>query len=224
MQQSLAKTVDRDIRVALREFVRHEHADVPDTVFLEEFALYAGETRADLATLNGSFHGYEIKSARDTLERLPRQVDAYNAVFERATLVGAECHLAEARPVVPTWWGIIRARSTEAGISLTRLRQSRPNPAPKPQAVAALLWKQEALEILTFLGLATGMRSKPMADLIEQLAAAVTPERLSELVRQAIRARGDWRAAARQKLCGGTFLRHANWWRFRRTPYGNRHR
>lgn len=222
MRESHAKTGDKDIRVALRQFVRHEHAGVSDTLFLEEFALYGGETRADLAALNGVLHGYEIKSDLDTLDRLPRQVDAYNAVFERATLVGAECHLMEVYPIIPPWWGIIRARSTQAGILLTRLRQSRPNPAPKPQAIAALLWRQEALDILTLLGLATGMRSKPMADLIEQLAGAVTPERLSELVRQALRARGDWRVAARQKLCGGTFLRHANWWRFRRTPYGNR--
>ena len=70
-------TNDRDIRDALRPFVRREYSGTSDDLlFLEEFALYGGETRADLAALNGVSHGYEIKSSRDTLHRLARQVDA----------------------------------------------------------------------------------------------------------------------------------------------------
>jgi hypothetical protein len=48
---------------------------------LDEFGLEHGEVRVDVAVINGELHGYEIKSERDTLERLPRQVKAYSAVL-----------------------------------------------------------------------------------------------------------------------------------------------
>jgi hypothetical protein len=215
---------DKQIRASLLEFVRHQYASVPDTLFFEEFALHGGESRADLAALNGVLHGYEIKSSCDTLERLPKQVNAYCSVFERATLVGAACHLKQARSVVPAWWGIIEARGTESGVQLSQVRRPRPNPAPNPAAVAGLLWRQEALEILSLLGLDAGVRSKPMYDLIDRLAATVEPGRLSELVRQALRARGDWRVAARRKQCGDKSQQPASWWDSRRTLYGNKPR
>lgn len=215
-------TNDRDIRDALRSFVRREYSDTSDLLLLEEFALYGGETRADLAVLNGVSHGYEIKSSRDTLHRLSRQVDAYNAVFERATLVSAERHIAKARLVIPTWWGIVKAESPGNGVSLIRLRQPRLNPAPERQAIAALLWRPEALRLLSQLGLDGEMRSKPMSVLIERLAESISTERLSELVRQALRARGDWQVAARRKRYDGTSLRRASWWRSRYAPCASR--
>src|SRR5271154_5741007 len=69
-------TNDAAIRDLLIPFVRDEYT-APDTIILEEFALYGGINRADIAVLNGVSHGYEIKSDRDTLIRLPQQVQAY---------------------------------------------------------------------------------------------------------------------------------------------------
>jgi len=82
-------TNDAQIRELLLPFVRIEHANTSPALLIEEFAIYGGSNRADLAALNGISHGYEIKSDRDTLSRLPDQVSAYGAVFERATLVSA---------------------------------------------------------------------------------------------------------------------------------------
>lgn len=84
------ETKDAEIRTVLRDFVRSEHESAPQAVFLEEFALQGGMIRADIASLNGVSHGYEIKSAGDTLARLPAQVTAYSAVFDKATLVGGK--------------------------------------------------------------------------------------------------------------------------------------
>jgi len=204
-------TNDRHIRGVLLDFAKHEQPNPSHTLFVQEFALYGGEIRADLAAINGVLHGYEIKSSRDNLKRLSSQVEAYNAVFERATLVSAEGHLSSALSVIPGWWGVIRASRTIKGdVILRRLRPSLSNPAPKPTAIASLLWRPEALQILFVLGLDSGVRSKPMFYLIERLAASVSATHLSMLVRQAIRARGDWLAAARRKQCGGMFQQPAN--------------
>lgn len=222
MEALLAKeTKELDIRKELRNFAFQEQLS-PDSVFLEEFALYGGGIRADVAVLNAVSHGYEIKSGRDTLGRLPRQVEAYNDVFEFATLVAAECHLAKASTLIPEWWGIVSVTSSSAGLCLTRVRPALLNPAPDPRAIAALLWRPEALQILSSYGLDAGLRSKPMFDLIERLVQALSPDLLSRLVRQTLRARGDWRAAARRKRCDDRFRQHANWWRCRRAPYASR--
>ena len=209
-------TNEQDVRIALRAFAKNEHSSEADTLFLEEFALYGGEIRADLAALNGVSHGYEIKSGRDTLQRLPRQVIAYGDVFEYATLVAPQCHLTDARCLIPTWWGIVKVEGDQSGILLRRLRQARPNPAPKSAAIAALLWRAEALSLLSLLGMDAGMKSKPMSELIDKLARELPPDHLGRLVRQALRARGDWQSAARDKRCDEKYQHRANLWGSRR--------
>ena len=65
----------------------------PQTLIVEELGIRQGAARVDVAVVNGSLHGYEIKSARDTLERLPKQSELYSSVFDTITLVTAENHL-----------------------------------------------------------------------------------------------------------------------------------
>ena len=162
---------DAEIRELLLPFIHQEHAGASDIVCLEEFAIYGGTNRADVAALNGVSHGYEIKSERDTLDRLPNQVDAYSAIFERATLVSAPRHLDSARPLIPKWWGIVEVRRAHGSdCYLHRIRESRTNPEPRAAAVASLLWRSEALDLLTQLGLDAGLRSKPSEFMIERLA------------------------------------------------------
>jgi len=218
------ETKDAEIRIALRDFVRSDHESAPKAVFLEEFALKGGMIRADIASLNGVSHGYEIKSASDTLARLPAQVNAYSAVFDKATLVGAPCHIPSVRSIIPAWWGIVRVTwKAGAGLHLERIRESRFNPSPDAEAIAALLWRPEALGLLSTLGLDGGVRSKSMQFLVERLANELDPKLLSNYVRQAIRARGDWRAAARLRRCGDTSLPLSNRWRSPRNPYVSSH-
>ncbi len=215
---------DAQIRELLLPFVRSEHT-APDTLILEEFSLYGGINRADIAALNGVSHGYEIKSDRDTLIRLPQQVQAYNAVFERATLVSSDRHLAAARKMkmIPKWWGIVRVTRPDFHFHLERIKESQPNPSPSGEAIAALLWRPEALHLLSSLGLDAGVRSKPMQALIERLAWAINPDELSNYVRQAIRARGDWRSAARLRQYDDMSQLPSSSLRYRRTPYGSKH-
>lgn len=194
-------STDAAIRELLIPLVQSEHSAQRDTIYIEEFALYGGANRADLAALNGLSHGYEIKSDRDSLGRLPEQAAAYNAVFERATLVSATRHLACAKAIIPDWWGIIEARTNcFSELRLERIREAASNPEPHAAAIASLLWRPEALRILTSLGLDHGVRSKPMNSLIDRLAE-IPAERLARYVREALRARGDWRSASRLKRC-----------------------
>jgi hypothetical protein len=215
-------TNDAQIRELLLPFVRQEHCGVSDSLLIEEFAIYGGANRADVAVLNGVSHGYEIKSDRDTLGRLSHQVNAYSAIFELATIVSTARHLPEAQRIIPKWWGIIEVKKTAtSGISLERIRESRPNPAPHAESIASLLWRPEAIHLLTSLGLDRGVRSKPMEHLVARLAQGMSVEKLSACVREILRARGDWRAAARLVRCDDKSQPPSSLSRYQRTPYGS---
>ncbi len=187
---------DIDIRRALLVDKRL-HFDEPDTRIVEELGLCQGVARVDIAVVNGSIHGYEIKSERDTLARLPGQIDIYSRALDSVTIVSAPIHAAKTAKVVPSWWGIWIAVQHEDELRLETSRESRPNPEVDPFSVAQLLWRDEALQVLVDSGLASGLRSKPRLELWRRLASDLTIKELGDVVRERLKHRGaNWRAPA----------------------------
>ena len=78
---------DEDIRAELRIMLRQQDGTA---VIIDELPLLRGRGRADLAFVNGSLSGYEIKSDRDSLRRLGDQVRHYDTVFEYASVRSEE--------------------------------------------------------------------------------------------------------------------------------------
>jgi hypothetical protein len=72
---------------------------------LTEFRV--GECKADLAILNGTATVYEIKSERDSLVRLDRQVRAYSDVFARVYVIAADAHVDAVLRTVPNGVGVL---------------------------------------------------------------------------------------------------------------------
>jgi len=64
--------------------------------------------KADLAILNGTSTVYEVKSERDSLNRLERQVAAYAEVFAKIYVIAAEIHVDAIACSVPKDIGILR--------------------------------------------------------------------------------------------------------------------
>ena len=182
-----------DIRRELHARIRHEHRAAPDTVVVEELGLCKGVARVDLAAVNGSLHGYEIKSERDTFERLPGQTRVYSQALDFVTLVIASNHGAAAPDAIPRWWGIIHAEEKDGRINLRRVRRARRNPAVDPVAVAQLLWRGEVLEELERIDAVTGFRSKPRALLWQRLTSTLSPKQLGDVVRRRLKTRRGWR-------------------------------
>ena len=116
-------TCDHDIRAALRRTVVRRAEERPMTRVIEELGVLHGWNRIDIAILGRKLHGYEIKSDRDTLDRLPQQVASYNQVFDLVTLVVGWRHAAAAMREAPRWWGITLAESNSPGaVRLSTLR------------------------------------------------------------------------------------------------------
>ncbi len=200
---SLAKLMnDVQIRTALKRELLLQYKDDRETVVIEELGVHHGTSRIDLAVVNGVLHGFELKSDRDTLTRLPEQANAFGLVFDRLTLVVAERHLRHAVDVVPDWWGIRVTRGDGGNLSFCDLKLPLNNPSPDPFSVVSLLWRNEALSFLEELGGASGLHSRSRAEIYSKLVENVDFDHLRGKVRCCLRERQDWRVAGRRLSCG----------------------
>src|SRR5438105_12527967 len=164
---------DRDVRAALHTFLQLEHAhELAETRILNELSL-CGMARVDVAVMNGELAGYELKSDRDTLRRLPAQIAVYSQVLDRATLVVADQHLEHGLEALPEWWGIMVASFERGETHLVRLRPSLLNTGVCPERLVQLLWRDEALDELDARGLARGVRGASRRALAERLVTTV---------------------------------------------------
>lgn len=205
----MVSTTDKIIRTALRTDLeedlmayraRNKH---PAQIF-EELGVKHGVSRIDLAVINGIMHGYEIKSDLDTLNRLPDQIDAFSAVFDKLTLVVGKKHLYHAINLLPDWWGVLLAKvDADGAIVFYSIRKARKNLKQDPRSIAKLLWREEALQILEKRNKAKGIRSEKRAVIYERLANTISVRSLKEKVRDTLLvSRQDWRVAPPLKLNG----------------------
>ena len=138
-----------DVRTALHETELASHRTEVDTLIIDELGLGHGRVLVDIAVINGFIHGYEIKSERDSLERLPKQVSAYSSTLDLATLVVCQNHLERAMILLPPWWGIKIVSLDDAGrVSFADKRPAVLNRHIDAFALACLLWRDEALRLL----------------------------------------------------------------------------
>ena len=202
-------TRDADLRSALRHHLGRESVD-PSTRVIEELGIDEGVVRIDVAVVNGQLHGYEIKSDRDTLDRLPDQASVYSAVFDQVVLVTAARHYAQARTIVPRWWGLVVGRIDAHGsIELVRRRSPKLNRRIDPRVLARLLWRSEALGLLESRGAAKGYRSKSREHLYSKLLDLLTLDELRCAVRDTLKQREGWRSGAGRRRGDGAFRRAA---------------
>ena len=190
-------TNDIIIRSALKKDLTNRHAQDEKVRIIEELGVQHGTARIDIAVVNGIMHGYEIKSDQDTLQRLPEQIDVFNSVFDKMTLVVGKNHLYQAIKMVPEWWGIIIAKINNNGsVVFNLIRGEEFNEKQDSVSVARLLWREEALKILEKNNEANGFYSKPRGLIYEKLAGVLDQKTLNEEVRETIFLRTDWRPDA----------------------------
>ncbi len=160
---------------------------------LEEISLAWNRTRIDVVGMkNGVLCGFEIKSEKDTLERLKKQAKRYRRYFEKLYLVGAEGHLEGATQMLPHYWGIWAVRPSSSGVHIVRkappARSTRSNKHQKAAPLAAVMRKPELL------GDAVGERA-----LIRPRRAEA--DRAGTHLRGAVQHPGDRASAVRGTAC-----------------------
>jgi hypothetical protein len=181
-----------EINSAVEASLRRQHRR-RQTVYRREWSIGLGATRIDVAAINGSITGCEVKSAQDNFARLESQARLYSAVLDTAILVvEGEAASRRASSIIPKWWGLWSASKADQHVELAVLREPSTNPAPDPFSIAQLLWRDEAYDILDRRQLAAGLQRATRWRLWQALADQLALSVLQREVRQTIKARPDW--------------------------------
>lgn len=196
------KVYDDDIRILLyRYFLTRKSFTNTPTVVINELDVCANSSRIDIAVINGQFHGYEIKSKQDNLERLPSQITAYNKTFDTITIVGFEKHIPNIIKIVPSWWGIKKVTEHEGIIGLRTIRKEKKNRTTDIESIVRLLWKDEMLKLLaSHADLKKNYTNKSRQRLCELVISNIDKTIIETYVRNALKTRVAWRAVPIQQL------------------------
>uniref|UniRef100_A0A9E7ZR64 Sce7726 family protein n=1 Tax=Bosea sp. NBC_00436 TaxID=2969620 RepID=A0A9E7ZR64_9HYPH len=116
---------------------------------LNEFRV--GSCKADLVILNGTATVYEIKSERDSLSRLERQLEAYRRVFPSVFVIAGENHVAAVMDMVGGDDGVLQL-SRRHQISVLKPAVDRPDRLD-PVSMFEALRTDEAKSLLIDIGI-----------------------------------------------------------------------
>jgi hypothetical protein len=196
----MAAIRDIDIRTTLRKTDLEKYQNDGSSLVVEELGIENGDIRIDIAVVNGSLIGYEIKSDADTLERLPAQNEAYNKVFDYLTIIVGRKHEEKASELIPEWWGIkIAERNKKNEIKIVEKRKAKKNKTTDGYCVARLLWRDEALSILASKNAERGFLSKPRSLILQRIVEIMPLNELKDTVRYTLKNRKNWRSGEQQK-------------------------
>lgn len=180
--------LDKHMRDSIYTFLHGTVMQEKGSMRIDEFCFNVGrqEGRCDIVVVNDLLHCYEIKSDGDTngLQRLSRvQIKLYSKVMDRLSVIVTPKHLPSVRRCLPQNWGIYEYINNE--VQLYRVPED--NSSIEPRAVAGLLWKDSALQLLTDNGLEKGFASKAKSYLHDHIAAQIDFPIIHEAVRNQLK-------------------------------------
>lgn len=186
---------DKDIRFEIKNSILQKYYKDPKSRVVEELSVSYGDAIIDMAVINESLHGYEIKSEYDTLNRLPNQMTAYCKTFDFITIITGNKHLPHLLPLLPEWCGILIVTNKGGNeIIFTQYRKARKNNCTDKYSIAQLLWKDETIDILNECGISKGIKYKPKPVLWNLLSGSLNKKTLSEKVREKLKVRVNWKS------------------------------
>lgn len=165
-----------------------------DTLVIDELGLNHGKCRADIAVVNGTFIGYEIKSNKDSLRRLDEQIKSYNSVFDKVSIIVGNRYANSIREYVPKYWGIIiSVKGLRGAVNFEMVRKAQRNDSVDTMSLARLLWRNEAEEVLRKTNLPSRILRQPREILYEYLVDVVDICELRTIIRECFKKRKNWR-------------------------------
>jgi hypothetical protein len=185
----MEKLKDIHVRTVLLKSLVAQYSDVPDTRIINELGIDFGASRIDVAVVNGILHGYEIKSESDNLKRLPKQMEYYNRLFERMTLVIDLKYYEEAKQIIPDWWGIKVVVKNANGFSLVTKRKGRHKRTQDKELLLKLLWKEDLERLIDFIGYPKSFKSLRKNQLLKIFVEKVKLENVREFVYNVLKRR-----------------------------------
>jgi hypothetical protein len=134
---------DKDIRKILIEWIK----EVFNPTNIRE-EMPTGTTRLDLTAFNkdtNTIYGFEIKSDKDTTNRLERQSWSYDKVCDFCYIVTTKKYVEKVANIVTERWGIILIEENKVSV----IREPQRNKYLDKRALLNLCWKKEILRAIS---------------------------------------------------------------------------
>ncbi|HAO09378.1 sce7726 family protein [Chryseobacterium sp. APV1] len=179
---------DLCIRKLLKEKELVSYINDNKSKVVDELNLPVAKARIDIAVINGAFHGYEIKSASDTLQRLPSQIEAYTKVFDYLSIVTEKKYSKKILEFIPKFIGLIECCEND----ITIIRKPKLNKNKDGFFIAKLLWRNEIIDILTEYQIPFKKKDRNWI-LCEILSSNLDIKILSNNVREKLKNRVEWK-------------------------------
>jgi len=160
--KTIGQVLDRAFQLSKAVELRTEHtykAAITHKILLGTHSLKTASlftefrvanSKADVVVVNGTSTVYEIKSERDSLERLESQIDDYFKVFSRVNVICAEKHV---RKILNTAPGCVGILTLNRRFQISTLREATASTSKVDQAVDfEYLFLSEAVLIIKSFG------------------------------------------------------------------------
>jgi len=184
---------EQEIRSLILESIGMSSKSTTPHRVVEEFGMCLGESRIDIAVINGSLIGYEIKSDFDNLKRLPSQFHNYSLIMDKLIVVTTHKHLEKVKSLVPVWCGLDVVVKKDNTVQLLTIRKPRKNLMTDPLSLVQLLWRDELIEALEKSGRATNFKNQNKHGLYKTMLETFTSKSLKKIVRDFLFSRSTWR-------------------------------
>jgi len=179
-------------RTELSQYINDFHSKV-----VEEMNLPVAKARIDIAVINGHMHGFEIKGSNDTLKRLPSQLTAYQKVFDYVTIITELKYHERILNFIPDWIGVSVCSDKKDENEFEVIKPPCFNENKDGFYVAKLLWRDEISALL--MGQQIQFKKNDRCWTLCEIAQATIPiDLLSQLVRDTLKKRVDWKTDSLQ--------------------------
>lgn len=183
---------DPCIRQLLKDTELQHFFNDSNSKVVEELSLPVAKARIDVAVINGSLHGYEIKSASDTLQRLPSQIEAYTKVFDYLSIVTENKYEERILDFIAPWIGLIVCNDKKGIKTIKQVRKPKLNKEKQGFFIAKLLWREELIDILFKHQIPFRKKDRNWL-LCEALSSSLDIDDVSFIVRDKLKKRADWK-------------------------------
>lgn len=183
---------DPSIRQILRDTELAYYESDANSMVLEELSLPIAKARIDMAVVNGSLHGYEIKSASDTLQRLPSQIEAYTKIFDYLSIVTEKKYSSRLMEIIPKWIGILVCGDDKSCPTLHCLRKPKLNKKKEGPYLVRLLWRDEIIDVLKDKNIPYRKKDRTWL-LCEALSSSLDIDTISYIVKTKLKQRVNWK-------------------------------
>lgn len=181
---------DPEIRELLLQKFLTKYQNAENCLIFEEVGVMYGESIVDLAIISKVFNqAFEIKSAQDSMSRLPKQLKDYLQVFDYITVVSQPSHLDEILGIAPHFVGIMMVYDNG---DIEYLRKPTANPFIRKNKLIQLLWRDEVYRFLRTKG-HKGMSSLSNAKIKKLACDTYSLGEIRELVFETLKNRADWK-------------------------------